>query len=72
MDRTLIAALMAASASTACAALPADAGLAAVTRAAIDDAARRTGLARDVLRVIDAERAVWADGSLGCPQPGFA
>ncbi len=72
MDRTLIAALMVASASTACGSPPADAGLAAVTRAAIDDAARRTGLAPDVLRVVNAERVVWADGSLGCPQPGLA
>ncbi len=71
MDRTLIAALIAA-AGSACASTTTDDGLAAVTRAAIDDAARRTGLAPDVLRVVEAERVVWGDGSLGCPQPGLA
>lgn len=41
-----------------------------MTRAALDDAARRTGLDRAYLFVISAEAVTWPDGSLGCPEPG--
>ena len=37
-------------------------------RAAIDDAARRTGLAAVELKVASVERVTWLDGSLGCPE----
>ncbi|MBE2237077.1 MAG: hypothetical protein IAE81_04765 [Caldilineaceae bacterium] len=35
------------------------------------DAASRTGLAREALRVIQDQAVVWPDGSLGCAQPGM-
>jgi hypothetical protein len=38
--------------------------------AALADAVRRTGLARAALHLASAEEVTWADGSLGCPQPG--
>jgi hypothetical protein len=67
--RALICSLLVGSALLACAAAPADAPLAEVTRAALADAARRTGLAPAALQVASAERVTWGDGSLGCPQP---
>ena len=36
------------------------------------DAAKRTGLEQASLRVESAESVTWADGSLGCPQPGMS
>jgi len=39
-------------------------------QAALADAARRTGLDAGALRISSAERVIWSDGSLGCPQPG--
>jgi hypothetical protein len=39
--------------------------------AALADAAARTGLARDALRLVLAEHVTWRDGSLGCPEPGM-
>jgi hypothetical protein len=45
--------------------------LSQVTRSALADAARRTGLAPDALKVLSAEVVTWSDGSLGCPQPGM-
>ena len=48
-----------------------DAGLPAMVEAARADAAQRTGLADDALRVQSAEAVVWPDGSLGCAQPGM-
>ena len=42
-----------------------------VRRAALADAARRTGLAPEALEVLGAEAVTWPDGSLGCPQPGM-
>jgi hypothetical protein len=50
---------------------PSAASLAQVTRSALADAAGRTGLAPDALRVLSAEAVTWSDGSLGCPQPGM-
>lgn len=40
--------------------------------AALADAASRTGTPVTALVVASAEAVVWADGSLGCPQPGIA
>ena len=50
---------------------PAATNLSQVTRSALADAAQRTGLAPDVLKVLSAEAVTWSDGSLGCPQPGM-
>lgn len=46
--------------------------LQSMTDAALDEAARQTKLDRARLKVISAEVVTWADGSLGCPQPGIA
>ena len=46
-------------------------GLAATTRAALADAAQRSGLPAAQLAVLSAEAVTWSDGSLGCPQPGL-
>ena len=35
------------------------------------DAAARTGVDKASLNVASAEAVTWADGSLGCPQPGM-
>lgn len=40
--------------------------------AAISDAVRRTSAARGDVEVVTAEAVTWADGSMGCPQPGLA
>jgi hypothetical protein len=42
-----------------------------MTESVLDDAAKRTGLERSRLVVKSAEAVTWADGSLGCPQPGM-
>ncbi len=36
------------------------------------DAAVRAGVSADTITVVQSEAIVWNDGSLGCPQPGFA
>jgi hypothetical protein len=41
-----------------------------LTDAVLDDAARRTGLAKSALLIENAVDVIWPDGSLGCPQPG--
>jgi hypothetical protein len=46
-------------------------GLAEVVRAAREDAARRTGVAAELMVLVSAESVTWSDGSLGCPQPGM-
>ena len=46
-------------------------GLDAVVEAAIVDAATRSGLGRDEIRLLSAEAVTWGDGSLGCPEPGM-
>ena len=43
---------------------------ASILRAALDDAARRTGTAAGALQVISQEAVTWPDASLGCPRPG--
>jgi hypothetical protein len=45
--------------------------LQSVTQAALDEAARHTGLAVSALKVVSAQSVIWPDGSLGCPQPGM-
>jgi hypothetical protein len=45
--------------------------LAAVTEAVLADAAKRTGLKQSELAVERAEPVTWADGSLGCAEPGM-
>ena len=43
-----------------------------VREQALEDVARRTGVARERLEVLVAEAVTWPDGSLGCPEPGMA
>lgn len=47
-----------------------NATLASVTDAVVSDAAQRTGRKKADLVVESAEPVTWADGSLGCPEPG--
>jgi hypothetical protein len=42
-----------------------------MVEAALEDAERRTSLAREDIEVLVAEPVTWPDGSLGCPQPGM-
>ena len=44
---------------------------AARIEAALDDATTRVNLPREQIEVVIAESVTWADGSLGCPQPGM-
>ena len=46
--------------------------LESVTADVLEDAARRTGTDRASLEVESAVAVTWADGSLGCPQPGMS
>lgn len=50
--------------------LPMNADLQAMVQAALADAARRAAPGAAAPTVLSAERVTWADGSLGCPQPG--
>ena len=52
--------------------VPMNPTLESVTAAVLDDAARRTGMDKASLKVESAEAVTWADGSLGCPQPGMS
>jgi hypothetical protein len=45
--------------------------LESITAAVLEDAASRTGVAKADLSVESAVGVTWADGSLGCPQPGM-
>ena len=45
--------------------------LESITESVLDDAARRTGIARANLKIESAIAVTWPDGSLGCPQPGM-
>ena len=45
--------------------------LESVTEAVLADAVKRTGVDRESLKVESAQAVTWADGSLGCPQPGM-
>jgi predicted small lipoprotein YifL len=47
-------------------------GLQSVVEAALDDAARRSGISRKDIKVVKAGSVTWSDSSLGCPQPGVA
>jgi hypothetical protein len=42
-----------------------------MTASVLDDAAKRTGLNRAALVVESAAAVTWADGSIGCPEPGM-
>jgi hypothetical protein len=45
--------------------------LSEMVEAALVAAAEKTGLARSELKVVSADAVVWADGSIGCAQPGM-
>jgi len=51
--------------------VPMNPTLASITDAVLADAAQRTGLERARLKVESALAVTWADGSLGCPEPGM-
>ena len=38
--------------------------------AAMNDLAKRLGIAAEDVSVVSAEQVTWSDGSLGCPEPG--
>ena len=42
-----------------------------IVEAARQDAASRSGVAPEAIKVLRAERVTWSDGSLGCPSPGM-
>jgi hypothetical protein len=44
----------------------------AVRRAVVADAARRFQVDENTVVLASAEQVTWADGSLGCPQPGYS
>lgn len=46
--------------------------LAAMVEAALSAAADKTGVARSDVKVVSSESVVWADGSIGCPEPGMS
>jgi hypothetical protein len=50
---------------------PAMTRLESVKEAALVDAAKRTGVSRNLLEVVSAEAVTWSDGSVGCPMPGM-
>jgi hypothetical protein len=50
---------------------PVNATLQSVTEAVMADAAKRTGIEVAKLEVVESVAVTWADGSLGCPQPGM-
>ena len=45
--------------------------LESVKEVALVDAAKRSGVSRNLLEVVSAEAVTWSDGSLGCPMPGM-
>ena len=47
------------------------ADLQSIVEVARQDAASRTGLLPEAIKVLSAERVTWSDGSLGCPSPGM-
>jgi hypothetical protein len=51
--------------------VPMNPTLQSVTEAVLADAVQRTGVDRERLKVESAQSVTWADGSLGCPQPGM-
>jgi hypothetical protein len=52
--------------------VPMNSTLESVTEAVLADAVQRTGIDRERLKVDSAQSVTWADGSLGCPQPGLS
>jgi hypothetical protein len=50
--------------------IPMNATFASVADAVVSDAAQRTGVKKADVVVESAEAVTWADGSLGCPEPG--
>ena len=38
--------------------------------AAMNDLAKRLGIAAEDVMVVSAEEVTWSDGSIGCPEPG--
>ena len=50
---------------------PVPAAVAPLLPLLLADAAKRSGVPQDRLRVVRAVAVTWSDGSLGCPQPGF-
>jgi len=51
--------------------VPMNPTLESVTEKVLADAVQRTGIDRESLKVESAQSVTWADGSLGCPQPGM-
>ncbi len=47
------------------------ADLQSIVEAATKDAATRSGVSPEAIKVLRAERVTWSDGSLGCPSPGM-
>lgn len=50
---------------------PTDPALQVQLDVALQDAAKRSGLPRAQLRLVDAEFVTWSDGAAGCPEPGM-
>ena len=63
-----MATLLTVSTIAACAATPTDDMLTRISQAALADTSRRSGDPLQALAIASAERVVWRDGSLGCPQ----
>jgi hypothetical protein len=51
--------------------VPMNPTLESVTEAVLADAVQRTGVDRGSLKVESVQSVTWADGSIGCPQPGM-
>jgi hypothetical protein len=51
---------------------PLDPALARLVAGARADLAKRRGVARDAIEVVEVRSVTWPDPSLGCPQPGMA
>ena len=73
--RTAAAIALVVGATWGCAATPGADAVAAPpaphVEAALDDAARSTGVPRGELKVVSVEQVTWRDAALGCPEPGM-
>jgi hypothetical protein len=47
------------------------ADLQSIVETAKKDAASRSGVSLEAVKLLRAERVTWSDGSLGCPSPGM-
>jgi len=47
------------------------AGLKSLIERAVNDLAQRTNLPIEDIKLLEARPVIWADASLGCPQPGM-